>query len=164
MAFGTVDRETRDCDLLAPSRFSLVLDLEGRHGRPGRPCVPNETRELIRRLSQDNVGWGAPRIHSELLKLGIQISESSVSKYMVRHPKPPSQSWRTFLKNHATQLVSVDFFTVVLRQYSILWRSRNSLVSNSSALVSMAQSADFLNLSDPPSLQILHFDGILEHP
>src|SRR5262249_29695626 len=70
-----------------------------RHGRLGRPCVPNETRELIRTLSRDNVGWGAPRIHSELVKLGIQISESSVSKYMVRHPKPPSQSWRTFLKN-----------------------------------------------------------------
>src|SRR5215472_3510073 len=53
-----------------------------RHGHPGRPCVPKETRELIRTLSRDNVGWGAPRIHSELLKLGIKISEASVSKYM----------------------------------------------------------------------------------
>src|SRR5215471_17800170 len=92
-----------------------------RHGRPGRPCVPNETRELIRTLSRDNVGWGAPRIHSELLKLGIQISESSVSKYMVRHPKPPSQSWRTFLKNHAPQLVSVDFFTVPTAFFQVLF-------------------------------------------
>src|ERR1044071_861313 len=60
-----------------------------RHGQPGRPRVSKETRELIRTLSRDNVGWGAPRIHSELLKLGIQISESSVRKYIVRHPKPP---------------------------------------------------------------------------
>src|SRR5215471_4080922 len=71
-----------------------------RHGHPGRPCVPKETRELIRTLSRDNVGWGAPRIHGELLKLGIKISESSISKYMLRHPKPPSQTWRTFLNNH----------------------------------------------------------------
>jgi hypothetical protein len=62
-----------------------------RHGHAGRPCVAKETRELIRTLSRDNVGWGAPRIHSELLKLGIKISESSISKYLVRHPKPPSK-------------------------------------------------------------------------
>ena len=54
----------------------------------------------------------APRIHGELMKLGINISEASVAKYMVRHPKPPSQTWRTFLNNHVSQLVSVDFFTV----------------------------------------------------
>src|SRR5262249_16051330 len=80
-----------------------------RHGQPGRPRVSKETRELIRTLSRDNVGWRAPRIHSELLKLGIRISESSISKYMVRQPKPPSQTWRTFLKNHSKQLVSIDF-------------------------------------------------------
>jgi hypothetical protein len=67
------------------------------------------------------VGWGAPRTHSELLKLGIQISESSVSKYMVRHPKPPSQTWRTFLKNHSKQLVSVDFFTVPTAFFQVLF-------------------------------------------
>ena len=56
--------------------------------------------------------WGAPRIHSELLKLGIKVSEASVAKYMVRHSKPPSQTWRAFLANHVSQMVSVDFFTV----------------------------------------------------
>jgi len=59
-----------------------------------------------------NPSWGAPRIHGELLKLGIDIGESSVSKYMVRNRKPPSQTWRTFLENHAQQLVFIDFFTV----------------------------------------------------
>ena len=64
---------------------------------------------------------GAPRIHSELLKLGLQISESSISKYMVRHSKPPSQTWRTFLKNHAKQLVSIDFFTVPTALFQVLF-------------------------------------------
>src|SRR5262249_24265651 len=63
----------------------------------------------------------APRIHSELLKLGIKISEASVSKYMVRHSKPPSQTWRTFLRNHATQLVSIDFFTVPTALFQVLF-------------------------------------------
>jgi putative transposase len=83
-----------------------------RHGRSGRPRVSRETRDLIRIISRKNSLWGAPRIHGELLKLGITISEASVAKYMVRHPKPPSQTWRTFLANHVSQLVSVDFFTV----------------------------------------------------
>ena len=56
--------------------------------------------------------WGAPRIHGKLLKLDIDIGESSVSKYLVRGRKPPSQTWRTFLENHLSQIVSVDFFTV----------------------------------------------------
>jgi putative transposase len=89
-----------------------------RHGQPGRPCVPRETRNLIRVMSRENPLWGAPRIHGELMKLGIKISEASVAKYMVRNQKPPSQTWRTFLANHVSQLVSVDFFTVVPRQYS----------------------------------------------
>jgi len=59
-----------------------------------------------------NVLWGAPRIHSELLKLGVTVSQATVAKYMVRHRKPPSQTWRTFLTNHVSQLASVDFFTV----------------------------------------------------
>ena len=92
-----------------------------RHGQAGRPRVPKETRELIRTLSRNNVGWGAPRIHSELLKLGITISESSISKYMVRHPQPLSQTWRTFLNNHSKQLVSVDFFTVPTALFQVLF-------------------------------------------
>jgi putative transposase len=89
-----------------------------RHGKAGRPCVPKETRELIRTMSRMNVLWGAPRIYSELLKLGIKVSQASVAKYMVRHSKPPSQTWRTFLQNHASQLASIDFFTVPTRVVS----------------------------------------------
>jgi putative transposase len=78
--------------------------------RDGTSC--GEVRDLIRRMCRENPTWGAPRIHGELLKLGIDIGETSVSKYMVRCRKPPSQTWRTFLDNHLQQLVSIDFFTV----------------------------------------------------
>jgi transposase InsO family protein len=63
-------------------------------------------------MSRDNPLWGAPKIHGELLKLGIDIGETSVSKYMMRRRRPPSQTWKTFLANHVNSLVSVDFFTV----------------------------------------------------
>jgi putative transposase len=72
-------------------------------------------------MCRENPGWGAPRIHGELLKLGIDIGESSVSKYMVRSRKPPSQTWRTFLENHAKQLVSIDFFTVLTIRFQVLY-------------------------------------------
>jgi putative transposase len=67
-----------------------------------------------------NPTWGAPRIHGELLKLGIEVSQATVAKYMVRHRKPPSQTWRTFLENHIKQLVSVDFFVVPTLSFRIL--------------------------------------------
>jgi putative transposase len=92
-----------------------------RHGRSGRPQVPNQTRDLIRTMSRENPLWGAPRIHSELLKLGVNISQASVAKYMVRNPKPPSQTWKTFLNNHVSQLASVDFFTVHTVWFEILF-------------------------------------------
>jgi len=92
-----------------------------RCGQPGRPTLSKETRELIRTMSLENVIWGAPRIRSELMKLGIQISEASVAKYMVRHRKPPSQTWRTFLHNHVSQLVSIDFFTVHTIWFEVLF-------------------------------------------
>jgi putative transposase len=92
-----------------------------RHGRSGRPCVPKETRHLIRTMSRENPLWGAPRIHGELMKLDIKISEASVAKYMVRNPKPPAQTWRTFLRNHVSQLASVDFFTVYTVWFEILF-------------------------------------------
>ena len=92
-----------------------------RRGKPGRPAVSRDIRELIRRISRENPGWGAPRIHGELLKLGIDIGETSVSKYLVRSRKPPSQTWRTFLENHLRNLVSVDFFTVPTIRFEILY-------------------------------------------
>src|ERR1700674_1005252 len=92
--------------------FRLFWTWKIRHGRARRRAVSREVRDLIRRMSRENPIWGAPHIHGELLKLGIEISETSVAKYMVRHRKPPSQTWRTFLDNHVQSLVSVDFFTV----------------------------------------------------
>ena len=72
-------------------------------------------------MSRANPLWGAPRIHGELLKLGIDIGETSVSKYMVRQRKSPSQTWRTFLDNHVQQIVSVDFFTVPTIRFQVLY-------------------------------------------
>ena len=92
-----------------------------RRGKTGRPAVPKEVRDLIRRLCLDNPLWGAPRVHGELLKLGIDIGETSVGKYMLRRRTPPSQTWRTFLENHLTTMVSVDFFTVPTIRFQVLY-------------------------------------------
>jgi len=101
--------------------FRLFWTWRVRHGQPGRPVIAREVRDLIRRMCRENPTWGAPRIHGELLKLGIDIGETSVSKYMVRGRKPPSQTWRTFLENHVSQLVSVDFFTVPTIRFQVLY-------------------------------------------
>ena len=101
--------------------FGLFWTWKTRRGKLGRPAVPKEVRELIRMLSRENPLWGAPHIHGELLKLGIQVGETSVSKYMVRRRKPPSQTWRTFLENHLKTMVSVDFFTVPTIRFQILY-------------------------------------------
>ncbi len=94
---------------------------KSRAGKSGRPCVRPEIRELIRQMSSANPLWGAPRIHGELLKLGIQVSQATVAKYMVRQLKPPSQTWRTFLENHVKQLVSTDFLVVPTVNFRILF-------------------------------------------
>ena len=74
--------------------------------------MSKEIRQLIRKMSRENPLWGAHRIHGELLKLGVDIGETSMGKYIVRTRNPPSQNWRTFLENHVKTMVSVDFFTV----------------------------------------------------
>src|SRR5215471_15847679 len=86
--------------------FRLFWTRKVRRGQRGRPLISREVRDLIRKMCRENSGWGAPRIHGELLKLGIQIGETSVSKYMVRCRKPPSQTWRSFLENHLKTMVS----------------------------------------------------------
>jgi hypothetical protein len=101
--------------------FRLFWTWKVRRGQPGRPVLSREARDLIRRMCRENPSWGAPRIHGELLKFGIDISESSVSKHMVRCRKPPSQTWHTFLENHAKQLVSIDFFTVPTIRFQVLY-------------------------------------------
>jgi putative transposase len=82
--------------------------------RRGHPKVDTEIRALIRRMCRANPLWGARRIHGELLKLGFQVAESTVSKYMVKRRGPPSQTWRAFLENHTKELIALYFFTVCL--------------------------------------------------
>jgi hypothetical protein len=89
--------------------------------RIGRPGVPADVHVLIRELSTANPLWGAPRIHGELQKLGIVISQSTVAKYMRRHSRPPSQTWRTFLTNHASQIVAADLFVVPSVTFRLLF-------------------------------------------
>src|SRR5215472_3243237 len=100
--------------------FRLYWRWKSRHPQ-GRPCVPHEVIDLIRKMSLANPRWGAPRIHGELLKLGLELSEATVAKYMVRHRKPPSQTWRTFLANHTKDLVSSDFFVVPTVFFRVLF-------------------------------------------
>jgi putative transposase len=83
--------------------------------------VSSEVSNLIRKMNSANPRWGAPRIHGELLKLGIQVSQATVAKYMVLHRNPPSQNWLTFLKNHTQSLVSADFFVVPTITFRVLF-------------------------------------------
>src|ERR1700675_340077 len=89
--------------------------------RCGRPAVTAEIRQLIRQMSVANPLWGAPRIHGELLKLGIDVGQTSVAKYMVRRRAPPSQGWRTFLRNHADGIAAMDLFVVPTIGFDLLY-------------------------------------------
>jgi len=89
--------------------------------RGGRPPVETELRALIRRMSIENPLWGAPRIHGELLKLGFEVAQSSVAKYMVKRRVPPSQGWRTFLRNHAPDIAAMDLFVVPTIGFDLLY-------------------------------------------
>lgn len=100
--------------------FRLFWTWKCRH-RSGRPGVPQDIRALIRELSTANPLWGAPRVHGELQKLGISVSQSTVAKYMRRHPRAPSQTWRTFLANHASQIMAADLFVVPTVTFRLLF-------------------------------------------
>jgi transposase InsO family protein len=89
--------------------------------RGGRPPVETELRALIRRISIENPLWGAPRIHGELLKLGFEVAQSSVAKYIVKRRVPPSQGWRTFLRNHAPDIAAMDLFVVPTIGFDLLY-------------------------------------------
>jgi transposase InsO family protein len=101
--------------------FRLYWRLKSRGPRPGRPPIDKTLRKLIREMQATNMGWSAPRIHGELLKLGIEVSQATVSKYMLHPRKPPSQSWRTFLDNHQDCLAAMDFFTVPTATFRVLY-------------------------------------------
>ena len=87
----------------------------------GRPGIDRERRELIRQMCRANPLWGAPGIHGELLKLGIEISEATVSRHMLRRRGSPSPSWRSFLDNHVRELIATDFFTVPSATFRVLF-------------------------------------------
>jgi len=89
--------------------------------RAGRPSVSADVRTLIRTMSEANPLWGAPRIHGELLKLGIDVSQATVAKYLPRRRRPPSQTWRTLLANHVEQIMAADFFVVPTVTYRLLF-------------------------------------------
>jgi transposase InsO family protein len=87
----------------------------------GRPQIEVELRRLIHSMSVENPLWGAPRIHGELLKLGFEVAQSSVAKYMVKRREPPSQGWRTFLRNHAPDIAAMDLFVVPTIGFRLLY-------------------------------------------
>src|SRR5215208_3963878 len=89
--------------------------------RGGRPQIETDLRALIRRMSIENALWGAPRIHGELLKLGFEVAQSTVAKYMVKRCGPPSQGWRTFLRNHAPDIAAMDLFIVPTIGFDLLY-------------------------------------------
>jgi transposase InsO family protein len=89
--------------------------------RGGRPQIQPELRALIRQMSLENQLWGAPRIHGELLKLGFEVSQSTVAKYMARRRGPPSQGWRAFLANHAPHIAAMDLFVVPTIGFPLLY-------------------------------------------
>jgi putative transposase len=111
MASVARDRETGDRHRLAPQRFPTLVDLE--ESTPDRATAGSaDVRTVIRTIAEANPRWGAPRIHGELLKLGVVVSQATVAKYMGRRRRPPSQTWRTFLSHHVGQIVAADFFVV----------------------------------------------------
>jgi len=121
----------RACDALAIVKPDTIIRLH-RAGfraywrwksrrRGGRPPVPPEIRKLIREMSIANPLWGAPRIHGELLKIGIEIGQTSVTKYMVKRREPPSQGWKTFLRNHADGIAAIDLFVVPTISFRLLY-------------------------------------------
>jgi Integrase core domain len=89
--------------------------------RGGRPTVPPEIRKLIREMRIANPLWGAPRIHGELLKLGIDVGQTSVAKYIVKRRAPPSQGWKTFLHNHSDGIAAMDLFVVPTISFRLLY-------------------------------------------
>jgi len=102
--------------------FARYWRWRSRPRRPGRPAVAADLRALIRQMQAANPLWGAPRIHGELRKLGIEVAQTTVAKYLLRRRgTPPSQTWRAFLANHVAQLASIDFFAVPTATFRVLF-------------------------------------------
>jgi hypothetical protein len=103
---------------VAPRRLPALLALAF---KSGRPSVDREVRDLIRQMNSANPFWGAPRIHGELLKLGIEVSQATVAKYMVRRVGAPSPTWRSFLRNEAIGIAAIDMFVAVSASFRLLY-------------------------------------------
>src|SRR5205809_5353924 len=101
--------------------FAAYWRWNSRPRRIGRPALALDLRALIHQMREANPLWGAPRIHGELQKLGIQVAQATVAKYLGRRSDPPSHSWRTFLTNHVSQLASIDFFAVPTATFRVLF-------------------------------------------
>ena len=104
--------------------FRWYWGWKSRVRRPGRPRGSKEIRDLIRQMANENVTWGAPRIHGEILKLGFDVSERTVSRYMPRRPTPPDavKRWLAFLRNHRDAIAGMEFFTLPTARFEILYR------------------------------------------
>ena len=100
--------------------FRLFWRIKSRRG-VGRPSISQEIRVLIRKMSIANPLWGAPRIHGELLKLGINVAQATVAKYIIKRGSPPSQTWRTFLRNHADGIATIDLFVIPTVGFKLLF-------------------------------------------
>src|SRR4029453_10775061 len=116
---GARHRPAGDGHSLASDRLSLLLALEITFGG-GRPQIDAELRALVQRMSIDNPLWGAPRIHGELLKLGFELA-STVAKYLIKRWGPPSQGWRSLLRNHAPDIAAMDLFVVPTIGFRLLY-------------------------------------------
>ena len=146
-----------------------------RSERPGRPAVAREVRDLIRRMSSANPLWGAPHIVGELAKIGIDVTRSTVEKYMIRRRKPPSATWRMFLKNHIQEIIAVDFFVVptvrnqVLFVLLVLAHHRRRLLhfnvtANPTARWTAQQVVEAFPWTDPPKYLLRDRDKIYGEP
>jgi transposase InsO family protein len=142
--------------------------------RGGRPRIAAEFRRLIREMSLANPLWGAPRIHGELLKLGIEVGETSVAKYMVKSGRPSSQAWKTFLRNHAAGIAAMDFLVVptvgfrLLYALVILRHDRRQIVSigvtrHPTAQWVARQIADAFPWDEAPRYLVRDRDAVYRH-
>ena len=142
-----------------------------RSGKPGRPSIPREVRDLIRRMSTANPLWGTPRIVGEMAKIGIDLPHSTVAKYMVRRRKPPSATWRAFLKNHIREIIATDFFVVptvknqILFVFLVLAHERRrvlhfNVTAYPTAEWTAQQVVEAFPWADPPKYLLRDRDGI----
>ena len=118
--------------------------------RAGRPQIDRGLRDLIRRMTRENALWGASRIHGELLMLGFQVAQSTVSKYMVRWQNPPSQTWKTFLQNHAEAIAAIDMCIVPTLTFDLLFAFLVLGHGRATAMVVRGNAASDRRMAGPP--------------